>query len=477
MVVGSNGQIAWGFTNSEGDWADLVVIEPDPADAESYLTPDGPKKFERHEEIIHVAGKPDERLEILSTIWGPVIDTDHSGRRRALRWVAHDPEGVNMNLLHMEAVNSLEEALDLANRCGSPAQNFVVAHSDGRIAWTILGRIPRRYGFDGRLPTSWADGRHRWDGWLEPSEYPRVVNPDSGLIWTANARVVGGEMLARLGDGGYDLGARAGQIRDDLQSLDTAGEQDMLAIQGDDRAKFLERWQQLLLGLLSSQAIDGNDGRAELRRHVDKWGGRAAVDSVGFRLVREFRLKAMRRALDPLTSVCRAAQPDFNLMRLGMCEDPAWRLLSEQPPHLLDPRYAAWNDLMLDVVDELIAQATAEGGTLADYTWGKHNTARIQHPLSLAEPRLSSWLDMPREPLAGDSANMPRIQLPAAGASERMAVSPGKEQEGYFHMPCGQSGHPLSPYYRNGHSAWVKLERTPFLPGPVMNTLFLTPAN
>ena len=32
LVVGSNGHVAWGFTNSGGDWSDLVRIDPDPRD-------------------------------------------------------------------------------------------------------------------------------------------------------------------------------------------------------------------------------------------------------------------------------------------------------------------------------------------------------------------------------------------------------------------------------------------------------------
>lgn len=70
-----------------------------------------------------------------------------------------------------------------------------------------MGRLPRRVGFDGRLPSSWADGKHRWDGYLKPEEYPRIIDPADGRIWTANARVVSGDQLARLGDGMYDLGA------------------------------------------------------------------------------------------------------------------------------------------------------------------------------------------------------------------------------------------------------------------------------
>ena len=69
----------------------------------------------------------------------------------------------------------------------------------------------------------------------------------------------------------------------------------------------------------------------------------------------------------------------------------------------------------------------------------------------------------------------PRVQTPSHGASERFVVSPGHEHEGIFHMPAGQSGHPLSPYYRAGHTAWVRGEPTPFLPGRTEHTLMLKP--
>jgi penicillin amidase len=56
-----------------------------------------------------------------------------------------------------------------------------------------------------------------------------------------------------------------------------------------------------------------------------------------------------------------------------------------------------------------------------------------------------------------------------------MAVSPGREAEGYFHMPVGQSGHPLSRHYGDGHAAWARGDATPFLPGPAVHTLVLKP--
>ena len=272
VVVGSNGRVAWGFTNSQGDWADLVVLEPVPGDAFAYKTQLGPRKVERGTETIHVAGGKDETIEVQQTIWGPIVDTGHDGRQRALAWVPLREGGLNAALLRMETVASLAEAQALAPEVGIPHQNFVVADADGHVGWTIIGRIPRRFGHDGRLPTSWADGTRGWDGWLPATEYPRVVDPPSGRVFSANARVADGADLDKIGFGGYDLGARQKQIRDDLLAFDKAAEIDMLQVQLDDRAVFLDRWQKLLLSVLTPEAAARDPKRAEARRLVATLG-------------------------------------------------------------------------------------------------------------------------------------------------------------------------------------------------------------
>ena len=477
VVAGSNGHAAWGFTNSEGDWADLVLLERDPARPDGYLTPEGPRRLERETETIEVAGEKAEALAVESTIWGPVIDRDHAGRRRALAWVALREGGLNASLVRMEAVRDLDEAQALAPEVGIPNQNVVVADAAGRIGWTIIGRIPRRVGHDGSVPTSWADGARGWDGWLAPGDHPRVVDPPGGRIWTANARVVGGEKLAKVGVGGYDLGARQGQIRDDLLAIETASESDMLRVQLDDRALFLTRWQKLLLGVLTPEAVARDPRRAEARRLVEGWGGRASIDSVGYRIVRAFREQVRGLVLDPLLAPARAK--DARRLRSGTApnarwEGPVWALVRERPAHLLDPRHASWEALLLAALDAAVEELTKDRRALAERTWGERNTTLIRHPLSRAVPQLRGFLDMPRESLPGDN-HMPRFQSPSAGASERFAVSPGREEQGYFHMPCGQSGHPLSPHYADGHAAWAKGEATPFLPGPAVNVLTFVP--
>jgi penicillin amidase len=481
VVVGSNGRVAWGFTNSEGDWADLVELEPVAGDAEAYRTPGGPRKLERHTETIHVKGGKDETLEVRETIWGPVVDSDHQGRKRALAWVALREGGLNAALFRMEAAGSLAEAQALAPEVGIPNQNLVAADASGHVGWTIIGRIPRRFGHDGRRPASWADGTRGWDGWLPGAEYPRVVDPPSGRVFSANARVAGGADLDKVGFGGYDLGARQKQIRDDLLAIDAATESDMLRVQLDDRALFLERWQKLAVSVLTPEAVARDPKRAEAKDLVAAWGGHASIDSAGYRIVRAFRLRAAEDATGPLLAPCRQADPKFDYLGLHssrgyrLWEGPVWALVSQRPGHLLDPRFGSWDELLLASLDAVIAELTKDGATLASRTWGERNTTLIQHPLSRAVPQLARFLDMPRQPLPGDS-HMPRFQAPDAGASERMAVSPGREAEGYFHMPVGQSGHPRSPHYADSQAAWANGERTPFLPGKAVNVLRLTPA-
>ena len=475
LVAGSNGEIAWGFTNSQGDWSDLVVLREDPESEGRYLTPSGSLPVDHYAQTLRVRGGRDQNLTVDETIWGPIVDRDHLGRRRAVRWIAHDARGANANLRELESASSVDEALRIAATGGIPPQNLVVADAAGHIGWTIMGSIPRRFGHSGRVPTSWDDGSRGWDGWLAPEEYPSLIDPPPGRIWSANNRVVDGEMLGKIGDGGFAHGARAGQIRDGLLELDRATEADLLEIQLDDRALFLEPWQNQLMEVLDPLVANEGGAYAELSQLVSDWGARAAVDSVGYRMVRAYRLNLKQRLFDAIMADCEAADERFDYGLLNQLEGPLWKLVEEQPFHFLPPEFAGWQELFRTAIDDTLERFAQEEGTLSDRTWGERNTARIHHPLSAFLPFAEELLNMPADRLPGDSG-LPRVQSPTHGASERFVVAPGDEENGIFHMPGGQSGHPLSPFYRAGHEAWVKGESTPFLPGETVHTLELVPA-
>ncbi|MCW6029971.1 penicillin acylase family protein [Stenotrophomonas sp. SRS1] len=462
IVVGSNGHVAWGFTNSYIDTADFRSV---PADAQGITT---------HEERIRVAGQAPVMLRVRETAWGPVLHDRTDGSGEALRWTAQLPGAVRLDFAEMARAATLEEAFHVADRSGIPAQNLVIADRSGRIAWRLIGTRPDRAagcppsGNTIAAPASCAPWAIRSDG------APALIDPPTHRLWTANGRVLDGETLAIAGNGGYDLGARGRQIRDGLMAKERFTEADLLAIQLDDRALLLTRWWHLL-----REVVTASDDPALQRLEVAtrRWEGHAAVDSVSYRITRGFRGMLIDRVGEGLLAPAKAQLGEAYLEpRLGQFEGVLWPLVNERPAHLLPPPSASWTALLTDTAKALEADLSSQG-PLDARTWGERNTASICHPVSRALPNVARrWLCMPGDPLPGDR-DMPRVQGPAFGASQRMVVSPGHEAEGLIHMPGGQSGHPLSPFWGAGHDAWVKGTPTPFLPGKTAYTLTLVPVD
>jgi penicillin amidase len=473
VVVGSNGHVAWGFTNSYGDYLDLVALETDPAKPGQVRTPAGWETPASHEEAILVKGAPAERLVVRETAFGPLREA--GGRTYAIHWIAHSADALNLNLKRMEGAANLDAALGIASTIGIPAQNFVAGDEHGNIGWTIGGLLPRRTqpGVASTFPLMAGGPVATWQGRLAPEQYPKVLNPPNGQLSTANSRQLMGAGAELIGDGGFDLGARTRQVRDGLTALGAKSDvQGVYSIMMDDRAIFLSGWRERALRALDAGALEGKPQRAEyLRLLKDGWTGRASVDSVGYRLTRSFMWAMYELLYDGANSELAQVDPKANMVA-ATARWPAVvaRLLDAQPAAWLPPGHASWQAVQLEAIDMVIAEMTRDGKKLADATWGARNTAAIAHPISSAAPLLRHWLAAPAEMLPGD-AHMPRVAGAKFGQSERMTVSPGREEQGIFNMPGGQSGHPLSPFFLLGHEDWVAGKPTPLLPGPAKHTL------
>jgi penicillin amidase len=487
IVAGSNGKIAWGYTNSYGDFSDVIFLEQERPG--SYLTPHGELALEILEESIDVKGQAAQSVRIEKTIWGPVAKTGDDGRKFVVKWLAHDvTQAVDFGIIGLETSANVADAIPVANTARLPSQNILLVDGAGNLAWTIIGALPKRVGCDGEEPVSFADGSCSWQGYLPAAEYPLLINPAAGRLWTANNRVASGEMLRRIGNGGYDLGARAKQIRDALFARDSFTERDFLAIALDDRGLLLARWKTHLEQLLVEEdagqesAAQGSTeqdsvAKALLRQFRSEKDLRARSESVAYRLVRTYRYLLRDTLFMAWLSAAYAVQPDLEVGSLSkQWEGVLWEVIQKQPAHLLPAPFTSWTELERAVLKTtLVSLGIGKGGAgLADATWGARNRAAIRHPLSPYIPLLGKFLDAPIEPIDGD-VNMPRVAGPSFGASERMVVSPGHEERAIFHMPGGQSGHPLSPYYLAGHEAWVKGEATPFLPQAAEHELKLVP--
>lgn len=454
VIVGSNTHVAWGFTNSYGDWLDWHVVHPKTDNIKTY------------KEKILVKGSTPIEFIIRESKNRPITGKDINGDELALQWIAHEPGALSTKIFGLAEVKNNDQALALFQESGMPHQNAVFGDSNGKIAWKLTGL--QRYWASFCVRTQPMNSMHTDDAACYVAshtlgyQHPQLLSPDTHRLWTANARVTDAEMLKKIGDAGYANGARAKQIRDGLFAKEQFNEKDLLAIQLDDRSLFLQRWWLQLQNLSKSK----NDPMfKEIVSATEKWDARASVDAKSYRFVRAWRLAVIDRIKDGLTAPAQASLgKDFVMPDLPQIEGVSWQLVTQQPAHLLPRKYDSWDALLSDAAKEVYEQLK-EKGPLKDRSWGEKNTANICHPLARALPVFAkSYLCMPADQLHGDM-NMPRVQSPEFGASQRMVVSPGHEADGIIHMPGGQSGHPLSPFWGSGHSAWVKGEATPFLPG------------
>ncbi|ARP89089.1 hypothetical protein CAL14_01230 [Bordetella genomosp. 9] len=483
VVAGSNGDVAWGFTNSYGHFIDLVRLERDPADPARYRGADG--KWETatvHDEWIKVKGGAPVRRPVYETRWGPVFSA--GGQDYAVRWIAYRADAADLGLLGMETARDVTQAMRVAHSAGVPTQNMLVADRGGQIGWTLAGPLPDAVLDPAGYPVDAAALAGRAlppgpPGRLAAADTPRILNPPSGLLWTANGtQLSDAARQARIGDGGADVGLRGGQMRDGLLALSEPDEKALLGIQLDDRGLWLEFWRDLALESLDAAALAGHADRAAFRRILTQWNGRADADQAGYTLVRDFRetlYGAWFAGLDERLSA-RAPElaPAISLGRASSRLEAVMRTLARQRAWV-PARHAGWRDFMLAVIDETIQRNRPRGAPLAHARWGERNVLALAHPFAALLPHgLRPWFSAPAEPMPGD-INMPRVQRPAFGASERFVVGPGREAQGILHMPGGASGHPLSPFYLAGHEDWVRGTPSPFLPGPAAHKLVLQP--
>jgi penicillin amidase len=464
------------------------------------------------------------------TRWGPVTGADREGRPLAIMWTAMQPNGLNLGHLRLGRAMTAADALEAAAAMRGPQQNVVIADRHGSIAWTISGYLPERFGppeepFDGTVPAAWTDGRRGWRGEQAESLRPRVLNPPSGLIVTANQRTLplaAAERIGRMWAGPE----RAFRIRALLEGLVDEGkpvdERACAAIQLDVRSPRLVAWRDAIVAALersrmtraastpsastraastpaatleseaSSESADSDQSvadRAERVKRLDAalrllsaWDGLATVDSKAIGVIsrtRELLTAAVARAwtetalLDrqPALAPAERASLAATLARRWPDDEAVLRLLEARPDHLLPPSAPTWDALVEETLLASITELRTKDGLPR---WGTINMSSIAHPLARAAPILASTFSIPAHEQPGHWSTV-RVASPRFGASNRLVVTPGRESAATLTTPAGQSANPSSRHYADLHPFWRDGEPAPLLAGSSVMRWTLVP--
>lgn len=475
MIAGSNGHVAWGSTNINGDFVDLVDLETHPQNPNMYQTANGFELFEVLEETIRVRNSENVTVKIKRTIWGPVAPRPLLSRLVAIRWTALDPSAIDLGWIRMNEARTVEEAVKIVQACGGPPLNVMLADKAGHIAWTLSGRIPLRKGFDGAVSQSWSDGHTGWDGYVLSDQKPLVIDPPSGFLVTANQRTVGDQYPYIIGHH-FANGYRAYHASKRLQAYDTMSEHQLFALQLNTDVGFYEFYQSLVLDLLTDDVVSASPLLREAKQELEAWNGKANLDSRGIGLLVSFREVLAEEVFKPYLSPCRIAEKSF-LFKHNF-EKPLRTMLTERHPATLpdSTEHSDWRLFLKGILERTVQELKEKYQVkrLDELTWDRMNFTDICHPFSGAMPGLGIILDMQRNPQSGCSFCI-RVADSQHGASMRLVVAPGHEEDGILHMPCGQSGRPMSKNYRDQHAPWAQGTPLPFLPGKTVQEWRLLP--
>ncbi|OLF70951.1 hydrolase [Pseudoalteromonas haloplanktis] len=452
IVVGSNNKIAWGFTNGYIDTADWVALT------------DSSKTWQVNE-VITMDNGNSETYPLTLSEYGPVKYINN--QPYALSWAAHQPYAVDMQLLQLEQAETVDDALNIASNVGIPVQNLMVVDSQGSAAWKHMGGIPAR-----TVPSELAINENEYSATWQQNEVirPFVKNPESGRLWTGNSRVVSAEDNARFGNGGYALGARATQIRDRLFEKQQFNEGDFYQLQLDNQARFLTPWHSLLLEQLKQQP----EHYADYINALDNWQQCACPTSVGYTLVKTYRDELINILFSSIEASLNQQDGTLSYVKRDL-EPTVWQLIKAQPASWVNPQFTNWEQQLQAAFEQTLAQLTAKfGNNIQNWQWGKVNELAIEHPFAKQIPLLSKLLNMPTAPGFGDSY-MPAVQKTSFGASQRFIAQPGHLESAILTVPGGQSGHPLSEFYRAGFDEYVEGKHTPLLPQAFMHQIEIVP--
>jgi len=463
IVQGTNGAVAWGFTNLTADLSDLVIVETDPNDPARYRIEGGSEPFVVESVTLGRAPRA-ETLECRSTRFGPVVADLGGGRLAALRSPMLAPGGLDCGLFDLCFSRTIEDALKAARAWNGPAQNVLVAGADGRIGWTISGALPKRVR-PGAVPTPWNQAAAALD-LIKTEDKPMVVDPPSGVLTSANQLAIApnGPLALVLG---FDeaSGDRARRLRTMLEARRDWTEAALHEVQLDTYSARLVRWRDAILALVPA---DAGDGLVPLvRRELSSWDGRIDAGQSASEVLDAFRRAVRAEVAAAIGGDCANALEDEALLRA----------IETRAAHLAPDAKGDWSAAALRILagaaeSSRILDVNGAGG-IRFRSRGEANIASIRHPVADALGPAAKVAEMPRSALPGHPTVV-RVQTPSFGASQRSVVSPAHPADAILVTPCGQASMPTSVHFRDCHPFWEQGRPYPLVPGEAVSKIELS---
>ncbi|RJL20164.1 penicillin acylase family protein [Bailinhaonella thermotolerans] len=455
ISMGHNGRAAFALTVFGADQEDLQVYRLHPDDSGRYLYRGRWVPFTTVREELPVAGEAARQVTLTFSRHGPVLKVDETRKLAYGLRTAWSEPGTAPYLVGLDAMTakSFAEFAAKARRWAAPPENLVYADTSGAIGWVPGALVPRRPRHDGLLPVP-GDGRYEWAGFHDGAELPRVSDPESGFVASANEYNMPPGHPVRVGYE-WEAAARRDRIADVLSGSARHTPAGMARLQRDQVDGYARR---IVAVLRDIQAGDDPETAAALR-HLRGYDGTASADSPGAALFEPWLSGHLAPAfLSELVSPAVAARVPRADVRQVIDA-------LERPDRWFGAGGAEARDRL--VRRTLRAAYLEVRGRLGDdpaaWRWGDLHHALFPHALGRHVgpfPRGGSASTVDA------STYLRGAYRSLIGAPYRMVLDVGRWDESTFVSAPGQSGDPASPHYSDLAAAWRSGAQVPLLYSP-----------
>jgi len=449
LVIGHNEKIAWGVTNTGPDVQDLYAETFNFGNPKKYLHDGAWVDAEVRDEVIKVRRKRDYRLTVKVTRHGPIIS--HEGNRDlALRWTAFEPHALSAlfnGASKISLAQNWEQFTAALRDYTGPMQNFVYADRDGNIGYYAAAWVPIRKRGTGAVPVPGATDEYDWTGYIPFEDLPHSYNPASGIIATANGRVVP-EDYPYFITSAWGAAYRTARIFQLLRAGKAFTVGDMLRVQ-TDILTLEDKW---LAGQLLQAAYHNQPQSPDAQYALSllsHWDGEASMDSAATLVCEVTRKALLERILKPKLG------DGLSGYHWGMSTTFLENVLANNWTRWLPPGDSTFGETLIKSLEEGVKQIPSRVGSRSHNAWKWGNTIPLTfyHPLGQGFPLLGRLLDVGPFPQAGTATTV-KATTARHGPSMRMVVDLSNFDHSVQNITLGESGQVFSPYYKDQFDAW-----------------------
>ena len=453
VIIGHNERIAWGMTNTGPDVQDLYIESFNLRDPGKYLHNGEWVNAEARQETVKVRNQRDHTFKVMVTRHGPVVSHDE-GRDLALQWTLLVPHAVHLPFLPINQASNWQEFTAALHDFKIPMQNFVYADVEGNIGYYAAGLVPIRKQGNGSVPMPGSTDDYDWAGFIPFDDLPHSYNPPSGMVATANGRIVPDNypyfITAR-----WDAPFRTARIFQLLRERKALAPPDMLRIQTDVVA-LDDVWLARRLSAAAERRPPSNPDARFALDTLKGWDGEARADSAPTLVLEVTRDALLARILQPKLG------GDLSRYHWPMSTVFLQNVLDQNLTRWLPPGDEDFDATLMKSLEEGIRQipSLVHSRSHSAWRWGDTIPLTFHHPLSRGLPLVGRWLDVGPFPQAGTGTTVKQT-TPRIGPSMRMVVDFSDLDQSMQNITLGESGQVFSPYYRDQFPAWYKGESFP----------------